>query len=435
MARNVRRCEARAYGALRLPGLARVPVLDSGMPLRRRSLEPRFRSGPLLALAASCSLGCPQLLSDEFMVLANPDQNGEDPPGSAGSTGASGSAGSAGNGGSGQAAAGSGGTGGSLVSVPGAPSVVSVSPSNGASGVAANAVITLTFSEPMDKSAVEGAYSSSTLPRGSVSFSWSGGDTVLQITPNQPLARATGSSPTTAARVYAFELGTAAVDLEGEALPRFSTSFTTLRELTQLARHILQTYPEQYRMYAQPEFEWNGILQRNRNPLLAFGADGLSTGFTEGSGYGIVASIERNGTRLILALGGIASDRERTEEATRVLDWGLTTFETRRLFAADEAIGGVSVYGGASGKVDLVSRDPVDIYVPVSNPERLSAKIVYRWPLNAPLDKGVNAGTLQIYSGERLLRDVPLYTAAAVATGTLRQRATDALLELMLFWL
>ncbi len=210
---------------------------------------------------------------------------------------------------------------------------------------------------------------------------------------------------------------------------------TTLRELTQLARHIQQTYPEQYRMYAQPEFEWNGILQRNRNPLLAFGADGLSTGFTEGSGYGIVASIERNGTRLILALGGIASDRERTEEATRVLDWGLTTFETRRLFAADEAIGGVSVYGGASGKVDVVSRDPVDIYVPVSNPERLSAKIVYRWPLNAPLDKGVNAGTLQIYSGERLLRDVPLYTAAAVATGTLRQRATDALLELMLFWL
>jgi hypothetical protein len=170
-------------------------------------------------------LGCPQLLSDEFMVLASPDQTGEDPSGN-------GTAGSAGSGGSDQAAAGSGGSG-SLVTLPGPPSVVSVSPSNGASGVAANAVITLTFSEPMDKGAVEGAYGSSTLPPGSVSFSWSQGDTVLQITPNQPLARATGSSPTIAPRVYAFELGTGALDLAGEALPRFSSSFTTLRELTQ----------------------------------------------------------------------------------------------------------------------------------------------------------------------------------------------------------
>jgi len=120
------------------------------------------------------------------------------------------------------------------VSVPGAPAVVSVSPSNGATGVAADAVVTLTFSEPMNTSAVEAAYGSSELPAGSVSFSWSEGDTVLQVAPNQPLTQAIGRSPaTTVAQRYALEIGTAAVDLDGDALPSFSSNFTTLRQISQ----------------------------------------------------------------------------------------------------------------------------------------------------------------------------------------------------------
>lgn len=214
-------------------------------------------------------------------------------------------------------------------------------------------------------------------------------------------------------------------------------SRTTARDMVELARHIQTSYPDYYGLYRQPDFTWNKIFQRNKNPLLALniGVDGLGAGYAEGSGFAVVASIERNGTRLFLAMGGLASDKERTEEAKRVLEWGLTSFENKVVFKDGEPVGQASVYGGDQGRVDLVAKGPVELYVPSNNPERLSARIVYRWPLRAPVVAGQEVGTLKIYSGERLLREVPLHTASAVGTGSLVSQATDAMMEMMFFWL
>lgn len=212
---------------------------------------------------------------------------------------------------------------------------------------------------------------------------------------------------------------------------------TTLSDMLLLARHLQSTYPEFYRMFTQAEFEWNKILQRNRNPLLgrSAGVDGLASGFAEGSGYALVVSAERGGRRLFLAVSGLASDKERTEEAVRLLDWGYSAFEMRHLYDAREAIGAASVYGGERPQVDLLASGPVDVYAATDDPERLQARIVYRWPLRAPLPAGADVGVLKISQGERLLREVPLKTAEAVGVGTLRQKAGDALFELLFFWL
>jgi D-alanyl-D-alanine carboxypeptidase (penicillin-binding protein 5/6) len=210
---------------------------------------------------------------------------------------------------------------------------------------------------------------------------------------------------------------------------------STLYDLVKLSRHLIDTYPDLSKTFALPEFEWNKILQRNRNPLLSFGADGLGTGFAEGSGFAIVASMERGGRRLYLGLGGVATDKERTEEAVRLLNWGFDSFEMRTLFKTGEVIGEASVYGGAQSKVPLVADAPVEVYVPVNNPERLQARIVYRWPLDPPVAAGQEVATLNIFSGERPLRSVALKSAEAVEVGTLRQRAWDAIIELLFFWI
>ncbi|MEH6693326.1 MAG: D-alanyl-D-alanine carboxypeptidase family protein [Pseudorhizobium pelagicum] len=214
-------------------------------------------------------------------------------------------------------------------------------------------------------------------------------------------------------------------------------SFTTARDLVELSRHIHRTYPQYYPLYAQPDFEWNKIFQRNKNPLLSLGigVDGLGAGYAEGAGYAAVASVERDGTRLFLALGGLENDRERLDEARRLLDWGLSAFETKILFQAGEVIGQASVYGGQARYIDLVAKEPIDIYVPTDNPERLTGRIVYKWPLRAPVAEGQGVGSLRIFSGDRLVREVDLFTSQPVATGSLSSRATDALLELMFFWL
>ncbi|MCZ7865932.1 D-alanyl-D-alanine carboxypeptidase family protein [Agrobacterium salinitolerans] len=212
---------------------------------------------------------------------------------------------------------------------------------------------------------------------------------------------------------------------------------TSARDMVRLAQHLHDTYPDRYGLFTKPDFEWNRIFQRNKNTLLmpGSGIDGLGLGFAEGSGFAAVVSAERGGRRVYLALGGIADDKTRQEEARRVVDWGLTAFEKRHLFSRDEAVGSVSVYGGDVSHIDLSPKEDVSVLVPVNNPDRISGRIVYRWPLNAPLDVGANAGTLKIFSGERLLREVPLYTKAAVDKGSLTQNATGALKELLLFWL
>lgn len=214
-------------------------------------------------------------------------------------------------------------------------------------------------------------------------------------------------------------------------------SGVTMHELAFLARHIQQTYPEYYKLYSQPDFTWNKINQRNRNPLLRLdiGVDGLKTGFTEESGYAIVSSIERKGRRLFLAMSGMTSLRERAEEARKMLEWGLRSFERRQLFTKGEIVGEASVYGGQQSGVPLTARDAIDIFVPITNAERLKARIVFDWPLNAPVEEGDQVATLKVWVGDTLSQETPLYAADTVVRGPLHRRALGALQELMLFWL
>ncbi|CZT35207.1 D-alanyl-D-alanine carboxypeptidase family protein [Rhizobium sp. 9140] len=214
-------------------------------------------------------------------------------------------------------------------------------------------------------------------------------------------------------------------------------NLTTMRDLVTLARHLRAAYPDDMPLFRQAEFEWNKIRQRNRNPLISanVGVDGYVTGFAEGYGYGIVASMERDGRRVDLALNGLATDKDRVAEARRVFDWAMTNFSEKRLFAEGETVAEASVYGGDRPAVGLVTAGPVDILLPVKSPAKLTARVVYRWPLTVPVRAGQVAGTLRIWNGEQLLREVPLKTAASVEAGSLTSRAADALQELLFFWL
>lgn len=213
--------------------------------------------------------------------------------------------------------------------------------------------------------------------------------------------------------------------------------FVTARELVKLAHHMWSEYPEYYRFYSQTEFTWNGILQRNRNPLLRMdiGADGMKTGFTTESGYGIVGSVERGDRRLFLAMSGMTSEAQRAEEARRILDWGIRSFERTQLFAADAVVGEARLYGGERRTVPLRANGPVAIFVPTMSRDRMTARIVYRGPVDAPVEEGQQIGALRVWIGDTLSQETPLYAAESVGTGAIHQRALDAVQELLVGWL
>ncbi len=211
----------------------------------------------------------------------------------------------------------------------------------------------------------------------------------------------------------------------------------TMRELVMLAQHIWRNYPEFYRFYSQPDFTWNKITQKNRNPLLRMdiGADGLKTGFTEASGYAIVGSVNRNGRRLFLAMSGLASEAQRAEEARKMLDWGIRAFEKRELFGAETVVGEAALYGGAKAGVALVARTPIAVLIPITNRDRLKARIVYTGPVLAPVTKGQPVGSLKVWIGDTLSGETRLYAAEDVPVGPIHRRALDAMQELLVGWM
>ncbi|WP_258051833.1 D-alanyl-D-alanine carboxypeptidase family protein [Mesorhizobium sp. INR15] len=212
---------------------------------------------------------------------------------------------------------------------------------------------------------------------------------------------------------------------------------TNVRELALLALHLWRDYPDLYRYYAQKDFTWNKISQKNRNPLLAMdiGADGLAIGTSEASGFGIVASVSHNGSRVVMAMSGLASDRERAEEARKLLDWGARSFEKTEIFAKDEVVGEAQVFGGAKSGVTLKAKGPIDIFLPITNRDKLTARIVYTGPVAAPVEEGQAVGALRVWIGDTLSQETPLFAAESVGVGTLPQRALDAVKELAVGWL
>ena len=208
----------------------------------------------------------------------------------------------------------------------------------------------------------------------------------------------------------------------------------TARELAKLSRHIIETYPDYYKIYNEREFTWNKIRQYNRNPLLAMtiGADGLKTGFTKEAGYGLVGSAVQNGLRLIVVVNGLKSEKERADEGKKLLEWGFHHFQSGLLFAEGQEIAQAKVYGGEKGRVSLVAPKAVRLMVPKGSRDKIIARVVYTGPVPAPVQQGQKIGMLKVWRGDSLVLEVPLQATEEVVVGSMSQRAFDAATELVI---
>ena len=208
----------------------------------------------------------------------------------------------------------------------------------------------------------------------------------------------------------------------------------TVRELATLARYVIQTYPDFYKIFGEREFTWNKIRQPNRNPLLTSldGADGLKTGYTKEGGYGMVGSAVQNGTRLIVVINGLDDPEDRATEAKKMLEWGFKNFEVRTLFAADQTVGYAKVFGGESRSVKLTSHEPVKVMVQKNGTDKLIARVVYNGPVRAPFESGQQVGVVKVWRGTNIAVETPVYTAESVSKGSTMRRAIDGVSELVI---
>lgn len=191
---------------------------------------------------------------------------------------------------------------------------------------------------------------------------------------------------------------------------------TTARDLAILTKHMIREFPEYYHFFAELEFTWNDIRQYNRNPLLRrnMGVDGLKTGHTTKAGYGLTASAEREGRRLILVVNGLDSAKQRASESARLLEWGFQAFDNYALFEAGETVEEAPVWLGEMDRVPLVAREGLVMTLPRGARESATVTVTYESPVPAPIREGEEIATLRIEAPELETVEVPLLAGTDV---------------------
>ncbi len=204
---------------------------------------------------------------------------------------------------------------------------------------------------------------------------------------------------------------------------------TTARDLATLAIRTIEDFPEFYHYYAEKEFTYNGIRQINRNPLIYkdIGVDGLKTGHTVDSGYGLAASAKRGDRRLILVVNGLLSRKARGREPERLLEWGFREFNNYTLFKAGDLVTEADVWLGRKAAVPLLIER--DLVITLARKARLGMKVTveYEGPIPAPVAKGERLAKLVVTAPEREPLEVPLVAGADVERLSLFGRLGAAL--------
>ena len=193
---------------------------------------------------------------------------------------------------------------------------------------------------------------------------------------------------------------------------------STARDLSIIAIKTVQNFPEYYHFYAEESFEYNGINQRNRNTLLnkPVGVDGLKTGHTEAGGYGLAASALRKNQRLIMVINGLTSNKERTAEAIKLLEWGYRNFTNFDLLKEGMTVLQAKVWLGDKKTVPLVINEDTKITIPSKSRDKLQFKIEYDSPISAPIEEGTKIAELEITApGIDSLR-IPLYAGSTITS-------------------
>ncbi len=205
----------------------------------------------------------------------------------------------------------------------------------------------------------------------------------------------------------------------------------SVRDLSIVARYIITNHPDYFKIYGQPEFTWNKITQKNRNPLLKDypGADGMKTGYTKEAGYGMVGTATRDGRRLIMVVAGLNSINDRKTEAQKLLDWGFNQFKTIDLYEAGETVSRARVWGGTERWVNLITASTFKVALSPEEQAKAEVKMTYTGPLIAPVKLGQQVGMVRILIDGKSVSDVPLVTASEIpAVDSMWRKALDSVL-------
>ena len=194
-------------------------------------------------------------------------------------------------------------------------------------------------------------------------------------------------------------------------------NYSTVRDIAIMSKHLIKNYPEYYYLYAEKDFVWDRtggdpIKQGNRNGLLYknIGADGIKTGYLAVEKYSLASTIKKESRRLISVGSGFESKSSRTNESIKLLSWGFRNSDTYKISKTDETFFELETWLGKNNVVKAITKE--NIYITFSKKDSRTFKVIldYKGPIKAPIKKGQEIGSINIYNKDLLIKSSNLYS-------------------------
>ena len=211
-------------------------------------------------------------------------------------------------------------------------------------------------------------------------------------------------------------------------------TWTTARDLATLGQAMVTRYPALYGHFVGARsMAYNGIAQRNHDPISGVvpGADGIKTGFTNQAGYGFLGSAQRGGRRLIMVVAASPTGRQRNDGARAFIEWGFQAFDSRILFPVGTELASVRVQNGGLRRVGAVAPRPIRLAVPKGQTPKISLKVRYEGPVQAPIEKGQTVAELAIFLDGQQVSSLPLVADSSISSASQLQRVFNGIASWM----
>ena len=208
---------------------------------------------------------------------------------------------------------------------------------------------------------------------------------------------------------------------------------TTSRDLIILTRNIINNFPKLYELFNEKIFTYNNIKQPNRNPLLYSmnGADGLKTGHTNESGYGLIGSVKKNNRRVSIVINGLNSKKKRTFESKRLFNIVFRETALLSLFNDKKSLAKANVWLGKLTQVDLVAEKAFKKIISPLELNKTKIKIQWQDPISAPIAKGDKVGNIFIdIPGKELIKQ-NIVSSQSIDTMSTFMKAKSILMYLL----
>ncbi len=203
--------------------------------------------------------------------------------------------------------------------------------------------------------------------------------------------------------------------------------YSSAHDLALIAAALVRDFPQFYYIYSQREYQYNGINQFNRNRLLWLDpfVDGLATGYNDEEDFYLVASAKRDEHRLISVVLGTSTEKLRSSESQRLLNYGFRNFEAIKLYSKEETVSSKHIWKGTSKHLNLGFRTDRYITIPKGQRDALKATLETRQPILAPIDRGQQLGTLHLTLNNKPYLELPVVALDDIPLANVFSRGVD----------